>query len=722
MNGTGASEVVAWGLAFTDPGWLWLVFPWFVGWLAFGWAQRRSLAWVERHVSPRFRGRITCHSTASLHRHLLLILTMGVSLIVAAAGPVWEGRGEALETGGPIVLVIDGSASMYATDVEALGAMISEASEESESEPKVNRFEVARTLAREVLDAFPGRPFALATFSGVHTLHLPPTHDRQLVKESLRVVEQHNFYRKTGSSLSNALDAISQFIDPKGGALQAVILGDGEMPRDDPEFRSTLDELARQGVVIHTVGIGDTEGQARNILDFRDVIADKESPAVLRSYTTRRVDEHFQRISRATDGTFVLASETASVDLTVAIERAGEGRPLAVEGQGTHRDLTLWPLLVFAVLFLVDTLWIGQWPGDPPPAFDIERIGPRSRRGQPQRPGSAVRSAGVAASTVLLLLLGCGNPLVRAHRANERGIDLDTLGLHAGATPQYRRSIGFQRRSEVPTHNLARSSTLRGDFSGAHELFQEALTLDPRMPEAYYNDGVALFRWGLSLRDPKGCELERTRELWGQSVIRFEEVEEYAAKDAPVAADAVTNLEYLAERLAEVDALIASPPPECQSNPSNDPPPPPPPPPPPSQSPPPPRSQGEPPPPSQGEPPPPDQGEPPPPDQGESPPPDQEPPNQDPPPQGQQPPPQGQEPPDQDPPPQDRQPPPPPDGSGGGGGGGDFQLPEQKLEAARQALHRIRQQAKGDGKYHRRTLEEQFGKESWENPDDEIWW
>ena len=39
-----------------------------------------------------------------------------------------------------------------------------------------------------------------------------------------------------------------------------------------------------------------------------------------------------------------------------------------------------------------------------------------------------------------------------------------------------------------------------------------------------------------------------------------------------------------------------------------------------------------------------------------------------------------------------------------------------------EALARIGEQGREEGKFHRRTLPEQFGKEHWSNPDRVIWW
>lgn len=696
------------GVGFEYPVLLLLAVPWLVFWGVFFWQQRRALVWIDTHVAPRFRALITCHSRRSLDHHLGLIAWMGLCLVIAAAGPYFDGRSEVIARGGPLLLVLDGSASMYATDMPPLA----EAGEGGEEAEPAQRFEVARHLLGEMLDSLDPRPVGLITYSGVATLHLPPVSDRQLIDDALRAAEPHTFYQSSGSSLEQALDAISRLLDPRvpehERALQVVLVGDGEIPHEDP-YGEALDALAEQKVVIHTMTVGSEEGQAREIYDFRDVMAGKEERTILAEYTTRRVDEHFRTIARTTGGKFVVASEVAPIELAAAIDRADrKGRRVTLDDRRARRDLSFLPLGFFLLAWLLDIFGIGRRGEPPSHGFELEALGSPGGR----MPGSSGGMGGALLAALVVLQLGCGgSPLVRAHRANELGIDFDGGGLHAMARPHYLRSIGFQVRSEIPTHNLGRSALLNGDFSEAHGLFQRALELEPRLAEAHYHDGLTLYRWGEAVRDPRGCELERSRDLWAQALLRFEEVPEFTDRKGPLALDADRNYAFLEGRLAEVEGLIANPPAECNPPPSEqdaegggggggeD------------------ESQG-----GGG-----DGGDGPPQgaggggDNGGSPagaggsgddgvPPPEPPPSGEPPP--------GEPPPSGEPPPGE----PPPDDGNGGGGGGSPEMGDDELEQIRAELDRIRRQGLGEGKFFRRTRPEQFGKETWNNPDSEIWW
>lgn len=689
-------------IAFEAPSWLWLLVPGLVGWWAFVRVQRRALGWLFSRVAPRFRRRFSVYSSKSLGLHMGLLLAMGVALAVAAAGPFSAGETEAASATGRLLFLVDASSSMYAEDVEAFDAV-----EPPPGTEALRRIDVARSVASTLMRDLEGFRFALASFSGAGAIHLPMTADRLLVEDALRTLEVHSYYRNTGSSFAGALDLVPHFVDRRGYRLQVVLLSDGEQPTPE-EYGDALAALAEQGVPVHTVAIGSREGQTRRILNFQDVVERKEDPRVLVEYTTRRVDEHLERISAKTGGRFAVAGPGVVAALTEEILQTGS-EPEPFEHDAARRDLSDRYLLIFLVGLLIDTLWFGRKPSRPPPAFDLDRLGgPIPERGAGlsgvrRHSGRRARSRGQAALVALIafgLATACAlpfgdearSPRQRAHRENERGIDRDTLGRHAAARVHYERSQAYGIEPQVPAHNLARSVLLSGDYSEAHDLFQEALLLDPELPEAHFNDAMALYLWGQAERDPRDCDLERTRDLWTQAGRRFSSAAAAAAKRDRRQASGVENRardnrRALGLELEKLERLISDPPEECfaggeggaggaggggaadESEDENA-----------GGS----GSRGA----SGG---------------GES---DEE---------------------------QDEgggggsaTEPQEPEGSGGASGaagsGGSGELSEAELAEIGRQLERLAEQAREAGKFHRRTQPEQFRKEDWSNPDAAIWW
>lgn len=660
-------------IALARPEALWLVVPWALFLLWFGAHQVRSLRWVDRHVHDRFRGALTLYDRrrARLAWHLALIGLSGSFLVLAAAGPEIRGRGTADSAPMDVLLLIDASASMQATDMAAT----------NETEGPRQRLAVARELARSLIDRLDDTRVGLISFSGVATVHLPLIDDRALVLEALDVLEVHTFYRSTGSSFAEALGAIVRTASSSADrGVQAVMISDGEAPFPEP-YEEALAAVEGLSVPVHTVAVGSRAGQKRLIYDFRDVVAKKpvEDRRVLREYSTHRVDEHLAAIAERCGGRFAVVDETATEvasvveDLAMAL-RSPERRPRTLEDAAARTDLTGLPLAFFLVAFVGDWLLIRP-RRQTPWRFDVERIG------EPAPGGTSARQT-VASISMLLLLVGCGGSARwLAHRANERGIGHDARDRHRAAQDAFAESAGYRFEPWIPIHNLGRSLVREGRHAEAHQRFQEALAVAPDLHEAVFNDGVALVGWGEDERDPAGCQLERTLDLWRQALRRFDGLSHAPGASSDLARAAVDNADHLREEIDVLEALVADPPDDC---------PPPPPPPPASGG----AGGGD---GSEGE------GEgggggaagngda----DEGEG------------------------------------------DGEGGSGGGGgddpsggqgqDGEGPEGPLDADEEeqigaALERIASQRREAGKFFRRTLPEQFPKEAWEHPDAEIWW
>ena len=673
-------------MSFLRPQLLLLVLPWVAFWIWFARCQRRSCEWVWEHVHERFRECFTLYRRQTLGRRLAALLILGLLLILAAAGPTVRGETEVRELASRVVLLLDGSASMLATDVAT-------------ADGQETRFARGRKIAAELGQRLEGSRFALVVFSGVAALQLPMTADPVTIEEALKAASFHTFYRSSGSSFTAALDSVLRFVEIGRADLQAVLLSDGEQPFAEP-FDEPLAALEEAGVPVHTVAIGSREGQTRLIFDFRDVVAKKEEKRVLREYTTRREDRHLKRIARRTGGRFALGEDRAAEELAVAVERRIAGAQ-SVRTAG-RRDLSAVPLVLFLAGFLLEALVWGRRRKRPEPAFDLGRLG----GGRP-----------VAAAGLLLLLaagtatLSCRNdsPPARASRENERGIAADALESWPQARVHYDRSRAFEMRPEIPAYNLARSVTLQEDWSEAHDLFQGALELAPGLAVAHYNDGHVLYRWGEAELDLESCELERTLELWNAARRRFAGAAELFPEEGAGRVQARNNLRFVAERIAQVEEACSPPPSpdssagggaggegegEGESG-----------------------SEGE----GEGES---DgegedegegggggedegegggegedegegggegedegesggEGE----DEGES----------------------GDEGED-------------PDEGGGGGGASPTPLTGEELEQIQQALARITEERFADGRYHYRSLPEQFPSEVWKNPEAEIWW
>lgn len=649
---------------------------WLVLFLRFARVQGSALGWIDDHVGPRFRRRLTAWSRGSARLHLTFLACLAALLAAAATGPGWLTGEARTKDGGRLLVAVDASASMLAADVRLRG----------EEEPSV-RLQVARELTSELVAQLGDWEVAVASWSGVATVHTPLQKDVAVTQEAARGLRHHSLYRSTGSSFESILDLALRFHDPEENGLQVLLISDGEMPKAE-RFDEALKALEEAAVVVHGVGLGGTRPVGMVVWDPKDLGKPEDERGVLKEFHTARVDEHLARIVGATGGRFVvpdlehiqggegavaeLAARWASWLRAVEVDAGAEQRERA------RRDLTGWLLGLVLVCVLVDLhlLWRGRGGT---PTFRLEAIGR-------QRGADRARTAVGLLAVVAMLLSSCGQGALwrafggtvwEAHRANENGIQQTVLGRHSAAETHFLRSVAYGVDPEDPTYNHARSRTLAEDFARAHELNERALEMTPSLDQARFNDGIVLYRWGVAEAHPQGCELERTLDLWESALRRFDDVAE-SAKDPQLRGRAARQADAVRTETTRLKQLVAEPPAVCRSE---------------SQS----RSE------SSSEDESQDEGE----DGGGSGGADGD--------AEEPPPPPAALPPGQ-PPPGDGEPPP---GRGEAPHAGG--LSESELAEILAELERIRGQAFEEGKFHFRSAAEQVDEESFGNPE-EVWW
>ncbi|MEO1087695.1 MAG: vWA domain-containing protein, partial [Acidobacteriota bacterium] len=349
------------------PHWLLLALPRLaLVWLATR-RERSAFRWLERRVGERFRPSYTAFaSERAVRRRGWWLSALGVLLAVAAAGPSFDGEVEVKAEGSDVVILLDASQSMYATDVD---------SADGDDDDKVDRFTAAVELARRAVEALPDHRFAIFTFSGAAAPEMAMTSDRVLIEDALFHAEPHTIYQSPGSSFAAALDVVLPFTGD-GRSLQALILSDGEQPFAE-DYGEALAALVGAGVPVHAAAVGTREGQGRS---YKDVDEDEREFKV--DYTTRRVDRHLEEMADRTGGVFTVAasyrddvgSAATAVAKGLRSHPGGYGpldRELASGDRGVDRGR--WALGVFLLLFLVDVAVGARRRRPPPPGFDLDR-------------------------------------------------------------------------------------------------------------------------------------------------------------------------------------------------------------------------------------------------------------------------------------------------------------------------------------------------------------
>jgi Ca-activated chloride channel homolog len=319
-----ATPFVLWGL---------LLIP--LGLIAYWLVQRRRIKYAARFTNLDLLVNVV-DASPGRRRHLPALLTLAAlaALIVAMARPqavVAVPREDAT-----VVLTMDSSASMKATDVAP------------------SRLDAAKTAATTFLDDVPDRfRVGLVSFSSAVRVLEEPTDDRDAVRSSLDSIQGD-----IGTALGDAIEASVALADDPNATedtvgekpLFAVLLLSDGANTTGSEPLAVVDEAKEAGVPIYTIALGTPSGTVDVTDDYgqTQTVNVPPDPATLR------------QIAEETGGRFFEAPTEA--DLKAVYEEIGS----QVSWEDDERELTAAFAAAGAVFLLIgaslSALWFGRIP------------------------------------------------------------------------------------------------------------------------------------------------------------------------------------------------------------------------------------------------------------------------------------------------------------------------------------------------------------------------
>jgi Ca-activated chloride channel homolog len=320
-------------MSFATPFILWglLLIP--VGLLAYWLVQRRRIKYAARFTNLDLLANVV-DASPGRRRHVPAVLALAAlaALIVAMARPqavVAVPREEAT-----VVLTMDGSASMTATDVAP------------------TRLDAAKSAASTFLDNLPERfRVGLVSFSNATRVLEEPTDDREAVRTSLESIQG-----EVGTAIGDAIrDSIALAPRDQSGnrsdkhLFAVLLLSDGANSAGVNPL-DVLDEAKQAGVPIYTIALGTDAGTVEipNEYGGTQTVSVPPDPETLR------------RIAEETGGRFFEAP--TKDDLKAVYEEIGS----QVSYEDQERELTAAFAGAGAVFLLIgaslSALWFGRIP------------------------------------------------------------------------------------------------------------------------------------------------------------------------------------------------------------------------------------------------------------------------------------------------------------------------------------------------------------------------
>lgn len=315
-------------MSFLAPHWLWLL-----GAVAALAALYGVLQWHRRGpYTVRFTNVELLDSVApkrpGWRRHLVagLFLVALALLVVALARPT---RPEDAPLGPVVVLAIDTSLSMQATDVEP------------------NRLEAAQEAADDLVRGLDGGVrVGLVSFNNGATVQVSPTTDHDLVREAIARLELDEF-TAVGEAIFAGLDAIAiaereepEEPDVDEPTSRIVLMSDGETTTGRPDVEAAQAAF-EAGVPVSTIAFG-TQGATIEIPGDGEVDVSVNEQAL-------------QAIAESTGGEFFTATTAGELaDAFADVE--GE-----VDQESIEREVGTWFLGLAVLVLLATALLSLRW-------------------------------------------------------------------------------------------------------------------------------------------------------------------------------------------------------------------------------------------------------------------------------------------------------------------------------------------------------------------------
>jgi Ca-activated chloride channel family protein len=185
---------------------------------------------------------LTANFSPALFTTKFILLSVGFALgVIALMNPRQPGASDNIRRKGiDVVVAMDVSKSMLATDLAP------------------NRLERAKQFITKLMSAMPDDRIGLVLFAGKAYLQMPLTNDHGAAQLFVSSATP-DAVPQQGTVISDALEMSVKAFNPKERRFKTiVVISDGE--DHDMQAISKAEELAQQGVMINTVGVGSPEG------------------------------------------------------------------------------------------------------------------------------------------------------------------------------------------------------------------------------------------------------------------------------------------------------------------------------------------------------------------------------------------------------------------------------------------------------------------------------
>jgi Ca-activated chloride channel homolog len=224
----------------------------------------------------------------SVVKFLILLLAMLAGVIMLSRPQFGSRIEDVKKQGVEVIIALDVSNSMLSEDIQP------------------DRITRAKQAISRLVDNLENDKIGLIVFAGDAYTQIPVTTDYVSAKMFLSTISP-DMVPKQGTAIGAAINlGIKSFSPGEGKSKAIIIITDGENHEDDPV--AAAEEAAKAGIIIHTIGIGSTEGVPIPVTvnGRKEYLKDASGNTVI-----SKLDEDIlKKIAMTTDGNYVRASNT----------------------------------------------------------------------------------------------------------------------------------------------------------------------------------------------------------------------------------------------------------------------------------------------------------------------------------------------------------------------------------------------------------------------------
>jgi len=513
-------------MRFANPWFLWLLVvavPLLTIFMIWAWKTKQKM--IRQFVQSRLLASLTVGVSQTRQKLKLALMIAAVGLaMVALARPQWGfAWEEAKQKGLDIIVAVDTSKSMLATDVVP------------------NRLERAKLAALDLMKLAKSDRLGLISFAGTAFLQSPLTLDEAAFRQNVDVLSV-NIIPEGGTEIASAIDtAVSSFEKGTDNHKVLILFTDGEDHDTDGEALAAAQRAAKAGLKIFTIGVGTAEGELLRVKDEQGnmVFIKDDDNNVVKSHLNETL---LQKIATTASG-FYLPLRGANPMETLYSRGLA---PLPKSDTNTkltkvYRERFYWPLGL-AILCLITEMFLP------------ERKLPR----RPEKPAAKTKASATtseppitAKGTTVAILLALALPVTVSASSSSAFKEFQN-GNFGPAFEEYERLAEKNTNDYRLHYNAGTAAYQAKDLESAQKHLTQALN-SPEIAsdlkaqqKAYFNLGNTEYQLGVDSKEP-----DKQQEFWENAITNFDRALKLDTKDT----NADSNLKYVQQRLEQLKKM-----------------------------------------------------------------------------------------------------------------------------------------------------------------------